>query len=67
MKKDKIKKYPMRAHGITTDSKGANFLGGTRNFTIPCDISIIRILICITIQEFGRNSSVLYHSGGLSC
>jgi len=61
------KKYPMRAHGITTDSKGANLLGGIVYFTIPCAYSIIRILICITIQEFVSNSSVLYHSGGLSC
>jgi len=61
------KKYPMRAHGITTDSKGANFLGGVYYFTIPSAYSIIRILICITIQEFGCNSSVLSNSGGLLC
>lgn len=67
MIRDKIKKYPMRAHGITTDSRRANLLGGMHYFTRMDTNYRTQILICITIQEFGSNSSVLYHSGGLSC
>lgn len=33
MIRDNIKKYPTWARGITTDSKGANLLGGIRYFT----------------------------------
>jgi hypothetical protein len=67
MKRDNIKKYPMRAHGITTDSKGANLLGGISYSTTTCAVFLFRILICITIQEFCANSALLSNSGGLSC
>jgi len=60
------KKYPMRAHGITTgyDSWQANFISGVYYFTRTCANCISRILICITIQEFVANSAVLSNSGG---
>ena len=69
MIRDKIKKYPMRAHGITTDSKGANLLGGIYYSTISADISDaeFRIPYSITIREFTSNSAFFTISGGLSC
>jgi len=70
MIRDNIKKYPMRAHGITTrsDSKGANLLGGIFYSTIyPCIYgSAFRIPLCITIREFVSNSAKLVSQGYLS-
>jgi len=69
MIRDNIKKYPMRAHGITTDSKGANLLGGISYFTIYAGVSDagFRNPLCITIRDFIPNSAFFTISGGLSC
>jgi hypothetical protein len=61
--RDKIKKYPTWARGITTDSKGANLLGGIRYFTIRWLWGDIRIPLCITIREFEPNSAFYIISG----
>jgi hypothetical protein len=63
MIRDKIKKYPTWARGITTDSKGANLLGGIRYFTIRWLWGVIRIPLCITIREFEPNSFIFAISG----
>ena len=65
MRRDNIKKYPMRAHGITTDSKGANLLGGIYYFTIYARDA--KNPLCITIRDLVPNSAFFTISGGLSC
>jgi len=71
MIRDKIKKYPMRAHGITTQYRyrDVNFLGGIYYFTIYSGVSNVRTKnpLCITIRDFEPNSAFFTISGGLSC
>lgn len=62
MIRDNIKKYPTWARGITTDSKGANLLGGIRYFT-TCVLLGERIPLSITIREFVSNSFIFAISG----
>jgi hypothetical protein len=62
MIRDNIKKYPTWARGITTDSKGANLLGGIRYFTTCVIWGADRIPLCITIREFIPNSAFYVYS-----
>lgn len=63
MIRDNIKKYPTWARGITTDSKGANLLGGIRNFTTCVIWGDDRYPLCITIRDIEPNSAFYVHSG----
>jgi hypothetical protein len=71
MLRDNIKKYPMRAHGITTRCryKDVYFLGGISYSTIYRCISKpeFRNPLCITIRDFDANSALLGGAGGALC
>jgi len=65
------KKYPMRAHGITTrcEYRDVYFLGGIYYSTIYSRFSDaeFRNPYSITIRDFEPNSAFFTISGGLSC